>query len=189
MKNKYLDDCIEIFKKAHNNFLSNNLELIKTGVSERTLCGALMIELFNCLNNSFKGKYSDYYVDVEYNRAKNGRVKHCVITGNGLEERKIRINCDLVIHGRGSSKVQKENLIAIEMKKSYRDNQDKLDDRQRLEALTSSTDVYYWNGEVDPSIVCGYVLGIYYEINDKENKVLIEYYKDGTCFKSYSVSL
>ena len=54
----------EIFEHANRLFLKNNIVLFETKVSERTLCGALMIELHEVLKNT---RYFNYYVDVEYN--------------------------------------------------------------------------------------------------------------------------
>ena len=57
---------IEIFRKANRNFLRKNGILFERRVSERTLCGALMIELNNIIQET--DEYRGYFVDVEYNR-------------------------------------------------------------------------------------------------------------------------
>ena len=46
--------------------------MFQTQVSERTLCGALMIEIHEELKRT---KFSDYFVDVEYNRNIGGKLK------------------------------------------------------------------------------------------------------------------
>lgn len=186
MDENYLNDAVEIFECSNHNFLISNQLLFDNRVSERTLCGALMIELHECIDKEFY-RYQNYYVDVEYNRAKNGTVKHCIKTIKGFDEKKSRINCDLIVHGRGNIQVPKENFIAVEMKKSTRSRNEKDSDRDRLKALTSLDNVYPWKGNSDPSIVCGYVLGIYYEINYKKEMIKIEYYNQGELIKKYEL--
>ena len=89
------------------------------------------------------------------------------------------IVCDLILHSRGRSKWQ-DNLIAVEMKKSTRLSSDKQSDRERLMALTRLTDgVWSADGVTLPEHVCGYVLGVYYEINFNDMTALLEYYSNG----------
>ena len=61
-----LNDLIEVFEQANNCFL----ERLK-GVSERTLCGALMLHLYEAIKRT---NYQNYFVDVEYNR-NGGKLK------------------------------------------------------------------------------------------------------------------
>ncbi|MBS7693162.1 hypothetical protein KIN08_06105, partial [Vibrio cholerae] len=82
-------------------------------------------------NEKEKTLYKQYYVDVEYNRNVNGRLK----TIKDGEGEIITINCDLVLHSRGENLVQ-DNLIALEMKKSNGRRSEKEKDRERLKALT-----------------------------------------------------
>ena len=58
--------------------------MFQTQVSERTLCGALMIEIHEELKRT---KFSDYFVDVEYNRNIGGKLKTLKKTIKGLEYR------------------------------------------------------------------------------------------------------
>ena len=58
--------------------------MFQTQVSERTLCGALMIEIHEELKRT---KFSDYFVDVEYNRNIGGKIKTLKKTIKGLEYR------------------------------------------------------------------------------------------------------
>lgn len=102
--------------------------------SERTLCGALMIEIHEELKRT---KFSDYFVDVEYNRNIGGKLKTSKKTIKGLDEQIVTINCDLIVHSRGQN-VLRDNLIALEMKKSTGRKVDKDKDRNRLECLTKS---------------------------------------------------
>lgn len=61
------NDLIEIFEQANKNLLNRDIELFKTQVSERTLCGSLMVHLHNVIKNTH---YKEYFVDVEYNQIK-----------------------------------------------------------------------------------------------------------------------
>ncbi len=67
------------------------------------------------------------------------------------------------------------------MKKSYRIKKEKEDDRARLTALTrdSYDGVWSFDGKTLPEHVCGYDLGIYYEIDLKTRLIYIEYYVKG----------
>lgn len=174
---KIYDEMVRLFEKANENFLQNNKDLIISGVAERTLCGAMML----CISDIVRfekpfADYADYYVDVEYNRNKNGKIK--TIVNSDFEV--IKINCDLILHSRGVHPKQ-DNLIAIEMKKSNARKADKDSDRKRLVALTKDSfdDVWSFDGKTLPEYVCRYVLGVYYEIIYSKNKVYLEYYKNG----------
>ena len=171
------DESYEIIKRIFNRanimFLKKDKALIEDDVSERTLCGALKSHLEKQLISL---KMSDYYVDVEYNR-NNGQVK--TILDDSLEV--INIQCDLIVHSRGNN-VTQDNLLAIEMKKAYRDEESKNSDRMRLRALTKSTydqDIWCYDGKSFPERVCRYILGVFYEIDQKNRIIFLEYYKNG----------
>lgn len=121
---------IDIFERANNKFLEENIGFIRSNVSERSLCSSLAQYLFLEINLT---KYSCYHVDTEYNRNK-GKVK--TIYNNDCKV--VSIVCDLIIHSRGEIP-DKDNLIAIEMKKSYRPSMEKENDKARLVALTKSS--------------------------------------------------
>lgn len=184
-----MNDVVElqkIFENANKSFLKKNKLLFETQVSERSLCGALMVELYEAVKNS---QYSNYYVDVEYNRNVNGKVKTFKKTLSDLEIQVVTINCDLIIHSRGE--LVNDNLLDLEMKKSTRYTKEKIKDKERLECLTKEPykDVWSYDGQVHPEHVCGYKLGVYYEINFSKSTILIEYYKKGHCFKNYQVKI
>lgn len=187
LMDRQLKELERIFEKANKSFLRKNMILFKTQVSERTLCGALMIELYEVLK---KTKFSDYFVDVEYNRNIGGKLKTLKKTMLGFDERIVTINCDLIVHSRGQN-IFRDNLIALEMKKSTGKRIDKDNDKNRLECLTKSPvqDVWSYGGQVLPEHVCGYVLGIYYEVNFKRNCIMIEYYKNGDCYRKYKMEI
>lgn len=186
MKNK-LQELETIFIKANERFIRNNPMLFISNVSERTLCGALMAELYNVIKYT---KYSDYYVDVEYNRNVGGKLKTIMKTDDSHNLKIITINCDLIVHSRGK-KIHQDNLIALEMKKSTASKIKKNDDKERLKCLTkrSYDDIWSADGKTFPKHVCGYLLGIYYEINYKKKTISIEYYKEGNCYKKFVIDL
>lgn len=165
-------ELANIFENANKKFLSENKNFILSDVSERSLCGALSQYICSEIKNS---KYSEYYVDVEYNR-NNGHIK--TIYDDDLKV--VNIVCDIIVHSRGEI-VEKDNLIALEMKKSYRLKKEKEDDRARLTALTrdSYDGVWSFDGKTLPEHVCGYDLGIYYEMDLKTRLIYIEYYVKG----------
>ncbi|WP_233455066.1 caspase family protein [Paenibacillus elgii] len=172
-----LEELISIFDQANRNFLEKEKSLILSGVSERTLCGALTMYLQEELRETI---YSMYYVDVEYNR-NNGKVK--TIVNENIEV--IPINCDIIVHSRGEI-LSQDNLIALEMKKSTNRKSEKLRDKNRLVALTKDSfdDVWSFDGTSLPEHVCRYGLGIYYEVDIKGSRVDVEYYKKGILFET-----
>lgn len=169
-----------IFEEANMSFLKEERSLFDIKVSERTLCGALMLHL----TEKIKGTdFKEYKVDVEYNRNKGGKLK----TIKNSDYKVININCDLILHSRGEY-IEQDNLIAIEMKKSTGRIGDKIKDKERLEALTKNSfdDIWSFDGKSFPEHVCRYVIGVYYEINYRKSTILIEYYRGGYCIDRYS---
>lgn len=177
----------KIFEKANEDFLRKNHTLFTMQVAERTLCGALMLALHNMIASTI---YKDYFVDVEYNRNCGGKLNIHNKTIKGPKDEIITINCDLIVHNRGKN-TKKDNLIALEMKKSHASSMRKESDRTRLKCLTKTPDdtMHCCEGDIPPEHVCGYKLGIYYEVNFKKKVVLIEYYREGDCYKKYLVSI
>ena len=112
----------------------------------------------------------------------NGRVK--TIYNDDLKV--VTIICDLIVHSWGEI-IEKDNLIALEMKKSYRPMKEKENDKARLVALTKDSydGVWSFDGKTLPEHVCGYDLGIYYEIDSKNCLVYIEYYVKGKKVRTY----
>lgn len=142
------DVLLSIFQDANEKFIKNDMSLIVTNVNERTLCGALSQHLVRSLR---KSKLLGYYVDVEYNR-NLGKVKTII----DKDFKTVTINCDIIIHSRGEIP-KKDNLLAIEMKKSYSSDFDKQNDKDRLIALTKDSydDVWSFDGVTLPEHVCG----------------------------------
>ena len=111
----------EIFLISNKKFIREDRYLLDSRVSERSLCGALMLHL-NRLMLQTEG-FDGYYTDVEYNRNR-GNIKTVKKTVKGPEEQIINVTCDLIMHSRGEHPEQ-DNLIAIEMKKSNRSQAEK----------------------------------------------------------------
>ena len=162
-----------LFERANADFLRLDPDLIESDVSEQTLCGALKTRLEKKLNAA---GICDYYVDLEYNR-NNGKIKTVI------EEdcRIVNIKCDFILHSRGHNVLQ-DNLLALEMKKSYRPEREKDADRDRLIALTKSTydhDIWSFDGKTFPEHVCRYIIGIYYELDADNRRISLEFYRQG----------
>lgn len=180
-------ELTSIFEEANERFFNNEQSLLLNQVSERTLCGALMLHIHELIAHDTD--LSSYYTDVEYNRNK-GYIKTIVKTIKGASEQPIPINCDLILHSRGKCPAQ-DNLIALEMKKSTRPFLEKQKDRERMVALTKDSfdNIWSYDGQTLPDHVCRYVLGVYYEINYKRNCALIEYYRQGVRTNTYTLPL
>lgn len=156
----------KLFIHANHLMFMRDFSEIKRDVSERSICANLK-EMINCLLPHY-GFYG-YYADVEYNRAGELDIKQTLI--NGVPD---NIVCDLIVHSRGEK--HKDNLLCVEMKKSYATKASKKDDKNRLSALTS----HYLNVAKDgKQYVADYELGIFYEINLNKRVIIIEYYEDG----------
>lgn len=86
--------------------------------------------------------------------------------------------------------MKQDNLLALEMKKENRPNAGKKSDKYRLIALTKPIDdgVYSADGRAFPEHVCGYILGIYYELDIKTRSLNVEYYHKGLLYKEYKLT-
>lgn len=168
-----VDQLKDLFERSFEMFIDSDLESILANVNERNLCGRLSIHLSGLLNEYGLG---NYFVDPEYNRKQDGRIK--TILDEDFEV--VTINCDLILHSRGNT-VENDNLIAIEMKKSNRPQEEKNSDRKRLRALTKSSfdDVWSADGQVHPEHVCNYKLGIYLELDIPTRTFILEQYERG----------
>lgn len=153
------------FRKERANILS--------GVSERNLCGRLALYLESLLP---KYNLEEYFCDTEYNRKQDGKIKTILDENHQI----VTINCDLIIHSRGIF-LNRDNIVAIEMKKSNRPNLEKISDSNRLRALTKSSfdDIWSYDGKTHPEHVCGYELGIFFEIDVEKHIYFIEGFTNG----------
>ncbi|MEG0165554.1 hypothetical protein [Anaerorhabdus sp.] len=169
---KTYEEMVALFEKANDRFLSKNIDILTRDISERTLCGALMLEIYEIIREN--SDYEGYYVDVEYNR----NIGHIDDRKRTSEEVNKNINCDLILHSRGKI-AEQDNLIALEMKKSNRPPSEKRDDKKRLRSLTRiPKNINEFKSDL-PEFVCGYQLGIYYEINYKKDSIALIFYRDG----------
>lgn len=171
-----------IFNNANRAFLETDISLIEDDVAERALCGALKSHLEKELALA---KIEGYYVDIEYNR-NYGQVK--TILDDNFEV--VNIQCDLIVHSRGGN-IKQDNLLAIEMKKTYRDQVSKDLDRMRLRVLTKSTydnDTWVYDGETFPERVCRYILGVFYEVDAMKQTIYLEYYRNGKMISKNRIS-
>ena len=156
-KKKLIEELIDIFEKAKNEFLEKEKTIIKNDTNERTLTQRLAFYLELQLRKNIK--YENYSVDCEYNRKKEDikRLKF------GENTDKKEIYPDIIVHQR---KI-KNNLIAIEMKKTTSRNTDKIKDIEKLEALTDRKNDYH------------YTLGIYFELDITDNNNIINFFVHG----------
>lgn len=59
-------EMVALFENANRVFLQEEQSLFNTRVSERTLCGALMLHIHDIIKDN--DSYTGYYTDVGYNR-------------------------------------------------------------------------------------------------------------------------
>ena len=156
-KEKLSKELIDIFERAKNEFLEKEKDIIKNDTNERTLTQRLAFYLELQLRKNIK--YENYSVDCEYNR-KEEDIKRLKF---GKNTDKKEIYPDIIVHQR---KI-KNNLIAIEMKKTTSRNTDKIKDIEKLEALTDRKNDYH------------YTLGIYFELDITDNNNIINFFVDG----------
>lgn len=175
------EKLMKYFIQSSEIFVTEECNLILSGVSERCLCGSFMLILRKILDSS---EFHRYYTDIEYNRNFDGQIK--TIIDENMEV--TNITCDLIVHSRGLNP-KLDNLIAIEMKRDDHQESEKRKDKIRLRALTKPTNdsmTYSADGRTLPQHVCGYQLGVYYEISLSQRNIKIEYYRSGNLFSRYT---
>ncbi|CAE6909106.1 hypothetical protein ACOMICROBIO_LKFPLAJE_01938 [Vibrio sp. B1FIG11] len=162
---------------ALEEFFEREKSSIINDVSERNLCSRLAMYFEKQLSIH---QINGYYADAEYNRKQEGQVK--TIISDEFEI--VSITCDLIMHSRGEI-VAKDNLIALEMAKINKSEEDFASDRKRLMALTKSSydDIWSADGKTLPEHVCGYVKGLYLIIDYKERVATLEHYANGISSK------
>ena len=171
----------KIIKPALSDFFKKEITNILDDVAERNLCSRLAI-YFQKYMDEFN--LTDYYADTEYNRKQEGQVK--TILSEEMEV--IPITCDLIIHSRGKFPA-KDNLIALEMAKNNKTEEDLNNDRKRLMALTKASFDGIWStdGIAHPEHVCGYVKGLYLIIDQKNRQAKLEHYAHGATSKDTDI--
>ena len=118
-----------VLESAIESFNDNEEYLIENDLSERCICSKFAMYVQRALVGS---AFSDYTVDMEYNRGSLGKGFAPKI----LCERNIVV--DLVVHKRGyDAECGFDNLFCIEMKKKYK-NVDLSSDKERLRKMTDN---------------------------------------------------
>ncbi|WP_199183522.1 MULTISPECIES: hypothetical protein [unclassified Brevundimonas] len=170
----------EGFDLAFRRFLKREAQSIRNDVSERNLCAHLAHELISELN---RPGWGGYYADTEYNRKQGGQVK--TLMDDQLQI--MSITCDLIVHSRGEIP-GKDNLIAVEMKKTVHSAQAKDSDRRRLIALTRSSYDGVWSadGKTLPEHVCGYEVGLLIELDNRSGEAGVEEYRRGELVRTHT---
>ena len=56
------EDLIDLFERSNNELLSSDLILFKNKTNERTLCGALMLHMYDYIKDN--ADYSEYHLDI-----------------------------------------------------------------------------------------------------------------------------
>lgn len=174
------EKLVQLFEKANKNFLKKNTNILLRDISERTLCGALMLEIYEIIREN--DDYAGYYVDVEYNR----NLGHCEDKKRISENVNDNINCDLILHSRGNI-TRQDNLIALEMKKAKRPPSEKREDKDRLRSLTRTPNNISEFELNLPEYVCGYLLGVYCEVNYKKRIIKYQFYRNGRLDKHFQL--
>lgn len=168
-----MDDLRELFFRSFDQFAEREAENILHGTSERNLCArwAPLLEVA-----AVEAGYVGYRADTEYNRKQGGQVK--TILDETMHV--VRITCDLILHSRGQI-VERDNLIAIEMKRLSHPEREKQKDRVRLRALTKASydDIWSADGRALPDHVCGYGLGYFVELDADGRRFRFEEYQRG----------
>ncbi len=159
---------MQLFQDAFHEFLGRERDNIRANISERNLCGRLMLYLDGA---RLRYGLENYYTDAEYNRnyGEIKRVRHTRTKSN-------IITCDLILHSRGQ--MAEDNLIAIEMKKKFHPEASKKADRNRLIALTRTEEAALRLSRRTDHVY-GYQLGLFIEIDTEEPAYLLETYEHG----------
>ncbi|EDM84313.1 hypothetical protein [Limnobacter sp. MED105] len=176
------DEVRQVLDTTLSRFLTNEVQEILEGVNERSNCGRLAIYMHETAQQY--GIHEIYLVDVEYNRKQQGQIK-TIMNGKG---RVVRVNCDVILHSRGVI-LNQDNLIAVEVKKVDRPYDEKQKDRERLRALTKThlDDFCSGDGRTPPEHVCGYMLGVFIELDRFNFQCKVEYYRKGRKFEEASI--
>ena len=161
-----------LFGDSLTEFLAEEANSIEDDCSEQMLCGRLAMILER---RAHELGLAGYKADTEYNRNFGGKIK--TIINEAFEV--IPIRCDIIFHSRGSA--EKDNLIAIEMKKQVHTEEATQRDRERLKAMTRPTYDNVWDPRSDqpPEHICGYELGYLLILDRKGRSVRVEEYAVG----------
>ena len=153
-KYSFIQNQLEnIVINAVNAFNENEKYLIENRLSERCMCARFAMHLTKALTNT---PFSDYIVDVEYNRGARGHTYEIKRINNRP------ITVDLIVHKRGyDPHLGFDNLVCMEMKVST-DRRGCTDDEERLEIMTNINNYF-----------C-YYIGFMLLVNMERNKKCLE---------------
>lgn len=128
--------CNEILESTIQKFNINEKFLIKNDLSERCICSKFASYLEKEIKDSV---FSDYTVDVEYNRGYLGREYR----PKTLNDQNITV--DLIVHKRSNQPDNRgfNNLICIEMKKHHLKS-GIAQDRERIKKLINPAYGFYY---------------------------------------------
>lgn len=160
------NDLIKLIIESLNTFVRDDIILLDRMVSERALCGALMLKIHTNLQRT---AFAEYYVDVEFNKSMQLKGNEYIYDLKRLPNGKY-ISTDIIVHGRGMGVVP-DNLIAIEMKRKINGGEryktKRAADIQRLKDLTN------------PNYMYQYLLGAFVEIDFKDRQIGLKLFKSG----------
>lgn len=169
-----------VFEQALDEFFTRESEALCGDVAERNSCGRLAMYMQRAAEAA---GLVEYLADPEYNRKQGGQIK----TTMDSDLRVITIIPDVVLHSRGA-RIEDDNLIVVEMKKSDRPAEEKQTDHIRHRAMTRRSFDGMWSndGTTHPEHVCGYQLGAYIEVDGRARKARIDYFRFGRRTKTVS---
>ena len=160
------NELIKLILDSLNSFVRDDTILLDRMVSERALCGALMLKIHTNLQRT---AFAGYYVDVEFNKSMQLKGYEFIYDLKRLPNGKY-ISTDIIVHGRGMGVVP-DNLIAIEMKRKINGGKGyetkRAADIQRLIDLTDHNYMYE------------YLLGAFIEIDFTDRKIGLRLYERG----------
>ncbi len=188
-----LEAAENVFNNAFQKLINYDKQLFGDNLHEQTLCGRLAIYLEEEVKKDDIHKTFPYHADVEYNKMQQGKVK-TILNENAVnqKEKYVKVRCDVIVHARGEIfksydnqeiDYQKENLIAIEMKKESRGKKELESNQLRLRSLTSKygenyfsgLKVYSWDGVIADH-VRGYLVGKLIRIRKGSKTLVVETY-------------
>lgn len=159
-------ELIKLILDSLNSFFRDDTILLNRMVSERALCGVLMLKIHTNLQRT---AFAEYYVDVEFNKSMQLKGNEYIYDLKRLPNGKY-ISTDIIVHGRGMGVVP-DNLIAIEMKRKINGGERyktrRAADIQRLKYLTNLHYLYQ------------YLLGAFIEIDFTDRKIGLKLFKSG----------
>ena len=170
-RDRLRDELLSLFYDTNKLMFLKDIENVLNDVSERSICASLK-EAFSCIMKKYPF-LNKYHADVEYNRGKGKAIKSYQFEN----EDPISMTCDLIVHSRGNV-INLDNLICIEMKK-IKNTWKNEDDRKRLKALTTPGGCQTVGKRL---VVRDYILGIFYTIDLKNKRIILELYKNGERF-------